>query len=75
MRADGLNIWNSTIQRNFRIREGLQFQLRGDALNVFNRSSFAAPDVNPFSTNFGRVTGTSGQVTKRWIQLQARIVF
>jgi hypothetical protein len=75
LRSDSVNIWFAEVHRVFRIREKLNFQIRADALNLFNRSQFGAPVVDPTSTNFGRVISTSGNVAKRTIQLQARIVF
>lgn len=75
LRADSLNIWNSNLQRSFRIKEGVSLQLRFDALNMFNRSTFNAPNMSPYSTDFGRVTGSSTTVAKRWLQVQARLKF
>jgi hypothetical protein len=74
VRADGLNQWNANLRRDFRIREGVTFQIRMDALNLFNRSQFAAPDNNPTDTTFGAVTATTATLN-RWYQLQGRIRF
>jgi hypothetical protein len=75
LRGDCVNIWNADVHRNFRIREGMALQIRADALNLFNRSNFANPVTDPFSTNFGRVIATTGNITKRYIQLHARLSF
>jgi hypothetical protein len=53
----------------------MALQIRADALNLFNRSNFANPVTDPFSTNFGRVIATTGNITKRYIQLHARLSF
>jgi hypothetical protein len=74
VRADGLNQWNANLRRDFRIREGMTFQIRMDALNLFNRSQFSAPDNNPTDTTFGAVTSTTATLN-RWYQLQGRIRF
>jgi Carboxypeptidase regulatory-like domain len=74
VRADMTNQWNTNIQREFRLKERVRFQIRVDALNLQNRTQFAAPNVNPASTDFGRVTAQSN-TTKRFIQLQARLRF
>ena len=74
VRADGLNQWNANLRRDFRIREGMVFEIRMDALNLFNRSQFAAPDNNPFDTTFGQVSATTATLN-RWYQLQGRIRF
>jgi hypothetical protein len=35
-------------------------QFRVDALNVFNNETFANPNLNPTSTQFGRITANNG---------------
>ncbi len=47
-----------SIIRNFRVREGVAVQLKGELLNAFNRHIFSRPDTGPNSPNFGLVTGT-----------------
>jgi len=74
VRADGLNQWNANLQRSFRLREGMTFDIRMDALNLLNRSQFAAPDNNPFNTTFGLVSSTTSTLN-RFYQLQGRIRF
>jgi outer membrane receptor protein involved in Fe transport len=74
VRQDSTNYWSGNIAREFRIRETIRLQLRLDALNMFNRSNFAAPNVNPVSTLFGKVTAVT-PTNKRWLQIQARIRF
>jgi len=65
---------NSTLQRDFKVRERAGFQIRLEALNLTNRTQFGAPETNPLNTNFGTVTVVS-QTNKRTIQLQGRIYF
>jgi len=72
VRADGLNQWNANLLRNFKLKENLALQLRMDALNVQNRSQFASPNTNPFSTDFGRITSQT-QTRNRFLQVQARL--
>jgi hypothetical protein len=74
LRADSTNQWNANIQKEFRLWERAALQLRLDAINVFNRSQFAAPNTNPYSTDFGRITSQTGAVN-RFIQIQGRIQF
>jgi hypothetical protein len=73
-RADGLNRLDANIQRNFRIREGFTFQLRMDALDALNRSQLDVPNLDPTSTNFGRVTNNTSS-TNRFLLIQGRIRF
>jgi hypothetical protein len=68
------NQWNANVQRDFRIREGLVFQARVDAINLQNRSQFAGPNMNPLSSEFGRITSQTN-TRNRFIQVQGRIRF
>lgn len=74
LRADGLSQWNANLVRDFRITERLRFQIRGDALNLQNRSQMSPPDLSPTSTNFGRITSQTSSLN-RFYQVQARIQF
>jgi hypothetical protein len=74
LRADGLSQWNGNLVRNFRITEGVRLQIRADAMNLQNRSQMGGPDLNPFSTNFGRITSQTSSLN-RFYQLQGRIQF
>ncbi len=74
LRADGTNQWNANMRRDFRFRERASLQIRLDMVNLQNRSQFAAPDTNPFSTNFGKITAATANAN-RFIQLQGRIRF
>ena len=74
LRADGLNQWNGNVVREFRLAERVIFQLRADAMNLQNRSQMAAPDLNPLSTNFGRVTSQTISLNRNY-QFQARLQF
>lgn len=56
VRADGLNQWNANILRRIRLTERVRLELRGDFINIQNRSQMNPPDLSPTSTNFGRIT-------------------
>jgi len=73
-RADGLNRLDANLQRTFRIKENLSFQLRMDALNLQNRSQFNPPDLNPVNSTFGKVTNNTTS-TMRFLLFQGRIRF
>ncbi len=73
VRADALHNCNGSLQREFKFRESLSFQFRVDAMNLQSRSAFSGPNVNPISTDFGKVT-SAGRVN-RWIQIHGRIQF
>lgn len=73
-RADGLNQWNANILRRIRIAERLRLELRGDIINLQNRSQMAGPDLGVTSTNFGRITSQTSSLN-RFYQVQARLQF
>jgi hypothetical protein len=73
-RADGLNRLDANIGRKFQIRERMYFQLRLDALDAFNRSQLDVPNLDPTSTNFGRVTNNTSS-TNRFLLIQGRFHF
>jgi hypothetical protein len=74
LRADGLKQWNANLVRNFRIWESVKLQLRADVMNLQNRSQFAAPDLSPTSSTFGKVQAQTSSLN-RFYQIQARITF
>jgi hypothetical protein len=75
LRRDMTNQWNANIAKNFKLTErGANLQLRLDALNVQNRSQMNAPNTDPYSTLFGKITSQTS-ATNRWLQVQARIQF
>jgi outer membrane receptor protein involved in Fe transport len=66
---------NSNVQKSIPLRaERVRLILRFDMLNVFNRSQFGTPEIDPINTNFGRVTVQTAAVN-RWLQFQGRIQF
>jgi hypothetical protein len=74
LRGDGLNRMDANIQRDIRVTERVTLQLKMDALNVANHSQFENPNLDPTSTNFGRVTNNTSS-TMRFLLFQARIRF
>jgi hypothetical protein len=74
VRGDGLNRLDTNIQREFRVRERIALQFRMDALNVANHSQFENPNVDPTSTNFGRITNNTSS-TMRFLLFQVRVKF
>ena len=74
LRADGLDRLDTNIQRSFKIRESVSFQIRFDALNVMNHSQMDVPNLDPTSTNFGKITSNTSS-TMRFLLIQGRIRF
>jgi len=74
LRADGLNQWNANLLREIPIYERLRMQFRADVINLQNRSQMSSPEMNPTSTNFGRVTSQTSSLN-RFYQVQMRLQF
>jgi hypothetical protein len=79
-RGDSLKRANLSLLREFKIRERMALQLRGDAYNITNHSQLGTPNTTPTSTDFGKITATvnggGGQpTTNRSFQVAARLNF
>jgi hypothetical protein len=73
VRQMGVNIVMANVERSFKIREGINFQMRVDANNLFNHQTLAGPNTTVTSSQFGQVTGTLEN--GRWIDVQGHIRF
>ena len=56
----GLKHLNMNIGRTMRLPGNKTLQFRVDALNVFNNETYATPNLNPTSTQFGMITANNG---------------
>ncbi len=68
----GLNNFDLAIEKNIRITESKQFQLRGEAFNLVNHAQFGGPDGNFNSGTFGLVTGANAP---RILQVALKFLF
>ena len=71
--APGYRNIDASLFRDFAIYHDWKFQLRGEAVNVFNLTNLGTPSAAINSTTFGKVTGSGGQ--NRIIQVGGRILF
>nr|MDQ2901773.1 hypothetical protein [Acidobacteriota bacterium] len=71
-RAPGLVNFDISIQRRFRIREGMNFQLRGEFFNAFNHTKLLLPNTTLGSPTFGQINSAG---PARQIELGARLEF
>jgi hypothetical protein len=60
--------------KQFKLREALNFEIRGEFFNVLNTPNFGGPGTSPGSANYGVVTLTQAN-DPRLTQLTARINF
>jgi hypothetical protein len=68
----GFNEWDAALLKNTRIYERLNFQLRFEVYNLFNRVNLQGLDANLPDGTFGRVTS---QYNPRNLQVGAKITF
>lgn len=68
----GYQTWDLSVFKNFHILERPVFQLRAEAFNTFNRTSFNAVSATLGNSNYGQVT-SAGQA--RVLQIAAKISF
>ena len=59
----GLFILNASLFKNFRIRERIGIEIRGEAFNITNTPEFSNPSTSITSSTYGYVTGTIGSGT------------
>ena len=55
-----------------RISETVNFEIRAEFFNIFNRTNFGNPSATINTSSFGNITGASGA---RTIQLGAKLMF
>lgn len=68
----GFNRLDIGIFRNFRIIEGISFQLRGEAFNAINHTNFQTVNVTSTSTAFGQISAARDN---RILQVAGKINF
>jgi hypothetical protein len=72
-RGQPLTLWDISVVKRFPITERVRLQLNFEMLNAFNRPQFADPNLDPTSSDFGKVTSQSN--LPRNIQLAAKLLF
>jgi hypothetical protein len=61
LRAPGVENFNAGLLKRFDTFEGQYFTFRFEAFDFPNHPNWSAPDTNPTSSTFGRVTSKTGQ--------------
>jgi hypothetical protein len=72
LRADGRNVFNFSLLRNFQISERKKFQFRAEMFNAFNHPKFGNPGIALGAAGFGIVNSA---VAARTVQLGLRMAF
>lgn len=65
---------NLNVMRTFALGSRRSAQFRVDIINVTNRDTFSNPNVDPTSTNFGRITTVNGS-TMRFVTFLMKLNF
>lgn len=73
IRGDGINQWNLSMLKNFKITEQREFQFRCEAINALNHAQFTNPDTNPASSTFGMIF--SEKSSARTFQMGLKFLF
>ncbi len=80
LRGPGINSWDISLFRNFRVRERMNTQFRCEAYNAFNHTQFSNVNVNArFNPAGAQINNALGNYTAarrpRYIQLALRLSF
>ncbi len=70
----GINTADLGLMKNWAFRERYRMQFRWEMFNAFNRPSFANPNNDPSSGNFGQIT-TIGPIAPRLMQAALKLTF
>jgi hypothetical protein len=60
--------------KNWKVRESYGVQFRWELFNAFNHASFATPNNDPTSANFGQITSI-GPIAPRVMQGALKLSF
>jgi hypothetical protein len=73
LRGDGIRNMDTSLSKEFKIREGKILQVRAEMFNAFNHQRFAFPDLGSGDGTFGTVISTTNNY--RRMQFGARFQF
>jgi hypothetical protein len=75
LRGPGIENYDMSVFKNFRMHERYDFQLRGEFFNLSNTPRLINPVTNINAANFGQITGIQNGSLGRQINLALRIQF
>ncbi len=75
LRQDYTSDWDANVQKNTKLAENLNLELRLDVFNLLNRPQYNTPTVSPTSTSFGTTSGVYSGTFARHMQLSAHVTF
>jgi len=68
----GWDVWDVSLRKVFRVREGWALRFQADSFDVFNHPNFNNPSVTTSNTDFGTITSSQ---PARNIQFGAGLTF
>jgi hypothetical protein len=71
-RAPGLEQWDLSANKSFRIGEKAKLQFRSEFFNVINHTNFGIPNTTTTSSSFGQIRST---YPARQIQFALKVIF
>jgi hypothetical protein len=74
VRGPDFKMLNLNVMRTFGLGARRSLQFRVDVINATNRDTFSNPNVDPTSTNFGRITTVNGS-TMRFVTFVTKLNF
>lgn len=74
IRADGINNFDLSMFKNYRVKERYTIQFRLESFNTLNHVQFDGPNTNPVNTAFGTITAEKGH-GQRQITLGLKLLF
>ena len=72
LRGPGYFDVDVALSREFRMREGLTLNVRGEAFNILNHPNFQLPNANLSSSTFGQITTA---FDPRILQASMKLIF
>ncbi len=72
IRGPGRNNWDLSVFKNFKPREKVNVQFRGEFFNVWNHASFRNPNVNASDRNYGTISDAG---PPRLVQFALKLTF
>lgn len=75
IRGPGVNTWNLSLFKSFKLSERATLQFRLESFNAFNHPEFGFPDSHVNSAIFGTISTLNSQIPARRNQIAVRIDF
>jgi hypothetical protein len=66
IRADGVNNFDLSLFKNYRLTERFKLQFRAESFNALNHVQFANPNTGVTNTAFGTITAEKGHGQRQW---------